>query len=81
MRASEMALLSRVYSRRWSLSVLRCSERFWSLVADEVRADSESRRREREATAVSRWLGLVWGVKGGRRGGYFGEDFLEFAVG
>jgi hypothetical protein len=53
-RDSKMVDLRRANSRRWSESVERWRERFWSLVAEEVRVTSESRRRESEEMVVSR---------------------------
>ena len=53
-RASAIVDFRRANSRRWSASVERWSVRFWSLAADELTADSESSRRESEATTVSR---------------------------
>jgi hypothetical protein len=54
LRDSRMEDFRRVNSRRWSARVERWRVRLESLVAEEVKADSESRRREREEMVVSR---------------------------
>lgn len=57
-RDSEMEARRRLSSRLWSWSTSRWRERLFCLSADEVRADSESRRRVSCAIRASRWSEL-----------------------
>ncbi len=53
-RASVMVDLRRTSSRRWSRRISRCRVRWFCFRAEEVRTDSESRRRESWAMSASR---------------------------